>query len=182
MNNIRKTQIESYIKQALNHEFNGSCKMYTLISILGATRDEVEKTLIEAFQEQEIKQNTAIVGCSNIEKDSYDFCIWGYGPQLAQYFSKKLPQYLVVGDTSWDYTEIKIYKNGKEAEPFTDYEMNLSFNESETESCFDISYTITDTEGHDINGGSGMVYSADLILIQNIATHTEDITYPYHER
>ena len=176
---MSKKEFVANIKENLDKEFDGACNSYSIFYVFGADRNEVENALVELGEDFVSGYDSGIDGV-------FAFVCWKMGTYFANDLSEKLPDKLVVGETSWDYFDVTVSKNGKEAVKEKDYLFYMEYEANESEwGCSDTMYSFTDTKtGCSVKSGSGMVldeYVKEVIRLTTSKKHGIDWDY-WHEK
>jgi hypothetical protein len=159
------------ILNALQSDFPGASNRYVSFRIAGVSKEEIATVLSEHLDELSVGVND-FCGFHKEASATEQVAIWKGEMQDIKTLSKYFPDKLVVAESSWDYTAVALYKNGENAVPMIDYQMELFYEENEEEEdYYDTRYTITDDTYRQIaEGGAGMVYKDDFVQMRVTAT------------
>ena len=163
--------MEERIKQGLDTVFDGANNRYSIFYIFNATREEVERVIVELTHVGYFLHGVSTFETSynGVMDGVFAFVGWKESPSAVHALSCRLPEKLCIGETSWDYFSVEIYKNGLEAVKERDYTFDLQYESSDEDGYYDTHYRFSDGERYVVTG-AGMVLEGQFEEVRTMAT------------
>lgn len=171
--------VKELIRKNLRMEFGGASNVYSSFCLQDATEDDAVNVLA-AFVTDYLRAESEALDfiermCTYAKDESdkktgYEFVIHGTMPGLAMHFSKYWPGKLCIGEQSWDYCFVDLYKDGKQAIPGADYKIRTNtVQDPDNDDYYVVDYSIYDLDKKLIcSGGQGMVSEDDVSAFRNL--------------